>query len=140
MSAGSGSYAGLTTVSVVGFAAGMVGYLLDRSTITALGLMALVAVVFARRRGREAGTGGRRTGSGEVLGVDLSRLLLWTLLGILGVTAALSVSLELAYGQPAGTPILDRLPLTALALTLGAGLGAALGLAVGAARKRTRAA
>jgi hypothetical protein len=66
--------------------------------------------------------------------VDLSRLLLWTLLGIVGVTAALSVCLELAYDHSAGTPILDELPSTALALLCGAGLGAALGLAIGAAR------
>jgi hypothetical protein len=141
-SAASKSSAGVTTVSVIGFAAGMVGYLLDESSIIALGLMALVAAVLAGRRGLETspvsgpGQGGRRAGTGEVLGVDLSRLLLVTLLGIVGVTAALSVGLELAYGHAAGTPILDKLPATALALLYGAGLGAALGLAVGAVLER----
>jgi hypothetical protein len=145
MSMTSKSSAGATTVSVIGFAAGMVGYLLDRSPIVALGLMALVAAVLAGRRGLETssvsgpGQGGRRPGIDEFLGMDLSRLLLVTLLSIVAVTAALSLGLELAYGHSAGTPTLDKLPLTALALLCGAGLGTGLGLAVGAVLERTRA-
>jgi hypothetical protein len=72
--------------------------------------------------------------------VDLSGLLLWTLLGIVGVTAALSVSLELATGYSAGTPVLDRLPATVLVLLCGAALGAALGWIIGALLDRARAA
>jgi hypothetical protein len=62
------------------------------------------------------------------------------LLGIVGVTTALAVSLEPATGHSAGTPILDKLPSTALALLFGAGLGAALGLVVGAILERASAA
>ena len=128
------SGAGAATVSVLGFAVGLVGHLVDEPSLVALGLMALVAAQLAGRRGPKTrrGRDGWRTRIEQALGVDLGGLLLATLLGIVGVTAALSVGLELVYGRAAGTPTLDKLPATALALLCGAGLGAVIDQAVAA--------
>jgi hypothetical protein len=129
---------GAAAISILGFAAGAVGFLVDDLTLAALGLTALMAALLASHRGLEAA--GRCAhlsyGSGETLGLDLSRLLLWTLLGIIAVTATFSVALELTVGRPAGMPMLERLPPMLLALLLGAGLGTILGMAIGAAMDR----